>query len=110
MKHNYIRTDIDSKNKQYLYNSRFDRIFTEISNHYQRTQEDTTAASVALPTIIKKPIRVLARYESPEPPVGKIFKHVYKDNISLRDKINSIKYATDRTKISLEEYHTKIVK
>jgi hypothetical protein len=108
MKHDYIFTEIDHPNKRNVYNSRFDKIFTEISNQYERTMDNTSLGTIPLPTIANKPRKVLTRYVSPEQPVGKLFKHIYKDNINLRGKINSIKHTTNRM-ISLEDYHLKIV-
>jgi hypothetical protein len=109
MKHDYIFTEIEHTNKRNIYNSRFDKVFTDINNHYERTMDNTSIGTIPLPTISNKPRKVLARYVAPEQPVDKIFKNIYKDNINLRNKINSIKNTINRTRLSLEEYHIKIV-
>jgi hypothetical protein len=118
MKQKYIPTEIETIHKQNsnnIYTSRFDKIFTEISNHYEKTQ-DNTGTTLQLPTIEPTLLqtknskrKILARYVSPEQPIGKQFINVYKDSVNIRNKIDEIKYSPNRGHMSLEDYHVKIV-
>jgi hypothetical protein len=119
MKHKYIPTEIGltykHHNKNNIYQSRFDKIFTEVSNHYEKTLYGTVASTIELPTIVRTlqtkstTRKVLSRYVSPEPPTRKQFKNIYKDNYNIRNKIDEIKFTPNRVKLTLEDYHIKIV-
>ena len=112
MKHIDVENRLIRNNKE-IYNSRFDRIMTEISNYYGRTLEHTEGSTLQLPTIVptiqtkSSKGNIISRYVSPEPPSGKQFKYIYKNNSNLRNKIEEIKYSGNR--MSLEDYHIKIV-